>query len=229
MAVERQSATLPPAQPSFILRGHAAQIHSVQFVRQNTRLITGDADGWVILWKLETKRALAVWKAHNGAILGSAEWGQDKLVTHGRDNSLRIWQVRASDEAALSTSLPAEVASGDRPMPWLLHTLPVNTLNFCAFSMCYAPAQKEAHAHQGIDAETQFRSQNTQSSILVAVPARDDKKAEVYQFPEERLKYVVPRAQSKDTGKHFDLMNTSVSRSDSTGSLHWLLSSSFGD
>ncbi|KAF3052623.1 ASTRA complex subunit [Didymella keratinophila] len=132
---ERQSSTLPPAQPSYILRGHASQIHSVQFVRENTRLVTGDADGWVIYWKLETKRALAVWKAHDGAILGTADWGHDKIITHGRDNSLRIWQPNKT----------------------------------CA-------------------------------SVLIAVPARDDKKAEVYQFPEEKLRYVVPRAQAKDTG-----------------------------
>lgn len=81
MASERQSSTLPPPQPSYILRGHASQIHSVQFVRQNARLITGDADGWVVYWKLETKRALAVWKAHDGAILGTAEWGHDKIIT----------------------------------------------------------------------------------------------------------------------------------------------------
>ncbi|KAJ4366034.1 Astra associated protein 1 Asa1 [Ascochyta clinopodiicola] len=122
MAAERQSSTLLPPQPSYILRGHASQIHSVQFVRQNARLITGDADGWVIYWKLETKRALAVWKAHDNAILATAEWGHDKIITR------------------------------------------------------------------------------VQSAILVAVPARDDKKVEVYQFPDERLKHVVPRAQSKDTG-----------------------------
>ncbi len=81
MAVERQSSILPPAQPSYILRGHVAQIHSVEFVRQNTRLVTGDADGWIVYWKLETKRALAVWKAHDGPILGTAAWAHDKIIT----------------------------------------------------------------------------------------------------------------------------------------------------
>lgn len=81
MAAERQCSALPPAQPSYILRGHASQIHSVRFVRHNTRLLTGDADGWIVFWKLETKRALAVWKAHDGAILGAAEWGHDRVIT----------------------------------------------------------------------------------------------------------------------------------------------------
>ena len=110
--------------------------------------------------------------------------------------------MRTSDESALSTTLPAEVTSEDRPLPWLLHTLPVNTLNFCAFSMCYTHIQeKPVKAHvacSNLEPDTGAAL----ASVLVAVPARDDKKAEVYQFPDERLKYVVPRAQSADTGKH---------------------------
>lgn len=51
----------------------------------------------------------------------------------------------------------------------------------------------EAAAEANMNKET--------ASILVAVPARDDKMAEVYQFPEERLRFVIPRAQTKDTGK----------------------------
>jgi WD40 repeat protein len=81
MAVERQSATLPPPQPSAILRGHASQIHSVQFVRQNSRLLSGDAEGYVVYWQVETKRPLAVWKAHAGPILGFAQWSHDKIIT----------------------------------------------------------------------------------------------------------------------------------------------------
>jgi WD40 repeat protein len=74
-------STLPPPQPSYIFRGHTSQIHSVQIVRQNTRLVTGDADGWVVCWKLESKRPVAVWRAHDASILGTAEWGSDKVIT----------------------------------------------------------------------------------------------------------------------------------------------------
>jgi WD40 repeat protein len=81
MALERQSAKRPPAFPSCILRGHGTAIHSAQFVHHNSHLLTGDADGWVILWKVQTKRALVVWKAHNGSILGIAEWGNENIIT----------------------------------------------------------------------------------------------------------------------------------------------------
>lgn len=79
---EQKSSTRGPAQPSFVFRGHTAQIHSAHIVCRNTCLVTGDADGWIVVWKLETKRALAVWKAHDGAILETAMWGSDKIITY---------------------------------------------------------------------------------------------------------------------------------------------------
>jgi hypothetical protein len=80
-AAVSQSATRPPPFPRCILRGHVSQIHAVQFVRQNSRLLTGDADGWVVYWKVETTRPTLVWKAHAGPILGFAQWGYDKIIT----------------------------------------------------------------------------------------------------------------------------------------------------
>ena len=38
-------------------------------------------------------------------------------------------------------------------------------------------------------------------SILVATPATDDKKINVYQFPEEKLRYIIPSATTADTGE----------------------------
>lgn len=71
----------PPAQPAFILRGHSVQIHAVHFTPGNRRLLTGDADGWVISWNLSFKRPVAVWKAHAKTILGLGSWGNDILIT----------------------------------------------------------------------------------------------------------------------------------------------------
>lgn len=75
------SGLRPPAQPVYVLRGHQAQIHTVQFIRANPLLATGDADGWLVLWALDTKRAAAVWKAHENAIVGIAAWDQDRVIT----------------------------------------------------------------------------------------------------------------------------------------------------
>lgn len=72
---------LPPAQPAYILRGHGSQIHSTTFIRSNSRLVTGDAEGWIVIWSLATKRPVAVWRAHEGALLGASAWGPEKLIT----------------------------------------------------------------------------------------------------------------------------------------------------
>lgn len=72
---------LPPAQPAFVLRGHSAQVHALHFTPRNTRLLTGDADGWIVSWSLTSKRPVAVWKAHNNAVLGLGSWGEDRIIT----------------------------------------------------------------------------------------------------------------------------------------------------
>lgn len=55
--------------PVYILRGHASPIHALYIFSQNLRLVSGDADGWVVIWDLVTKRPVTVWKAHEGAVL----------------------------------------------------------------------------------------------------------------------------------------------------------------
>ena len=65
-----QVQKLPPATPTYILRGHASAIHALDFYLENSRLASGDADGWIVVWSLMTKRPVAAWKAHDGAILG---------------------------------------------------------------------------------------------------------------------------------------------------------------
>lgn len=68
--------------PKAILRGHKAQIHAATFIRGNKRLITGDAEGYVVLWDLTIMRPRAVWRPHENAILGIAGWGDDKIITY---------------------------------------------------------------------------------------------------------------------------------------------------
>jgi WD40 repeat protein len=75
------AAETRPAQPKAILRGHKAQVHTAAFVRGNDRLLTGDADGFVVAWDLIIMRPRAVWRAHENAILGIAAWGHDRVIT----------------------------------------------------------------------------------------------------------------------------------------------------
>ncbi|KAK7421868.1 Astra associated protein 1 Asa1 [Neonectria magnoliae] len=140
--------------PKAILRGHKAQVHSATFIRGNTRLVTGDAEGYVVVWDLTIMRPKAVWQAHESAILGVQGWGRDKIITHGRDHKLIIWKLGVDDEDHLSKTLPVESVPVPRPQPWILHLLEVNTMNFCSFA-----------AHSGTS-----RNMDESSEILIAVP-----------------------------------------------------------
>ncbi|TID25980.1 WD40 repeat-like protein [Venturia nashicola] len=186
-----QTTTLPPAQPLYILRGHKAQVHAVKFIRSNRRLLTGDADGFVILWDIVSKRARVVWRAHLKSVLGLGSWGGDKVLSHGRDGTLKVWQLREEEEESFSTALPVEGGTEHWKEPWLLHSLDVNTLNFCAFSMCDAPVSQTSSL-SAQDATT--------SPLLVAVPGTREGHVDIFSLPSERRLHSIPPAEEGRTG-----------------------------
>ncbi|KAI1299528.1 WD repeat-containing protein [Xylaria venustula] len=138
------------ARPVSVLRGHRTQVHAATFIRQNQRLASGDADGFVVLWDLTIMRPRAVWRAHAGAILGISGWGDDKIITEGRDNHLVVWKVTEADEETLSTDLPLDESAPERPQPWILHILEISTMNFCSFAQCSSKQEVDLSASEEI-------------------------------------------------------------------------------
>ncbi|KAL9080754.1 MAG: hypothetical protein Q9157_000541 [Trypethelium eluteriae] len=184
-----RAATLPPpAQPVYVLRGHNSPIHAVAIIRHNSRLLTGDADGWVSLWSLATKRAVAVWRAHQATILGLKEWGDDNIISQGRDARLVIWQLRIADEPGLEKKLPVEGTSDDPKQPWMLHSLTVNTLNFCAFSVCSDPGTLPSPT----PTSQRLRQVDDDRGLLVAVPATTDGQIDVFHLPSQHRLSTIP-------------------------------------
>jgi len=70
-----------PAVPAYIFRGHVSPIHALHFFASNAFLISADSVGWLVVWSLASRRAVAVWKAHEGGILGIKSWGGQRLIT----------------------------------------------------------------------------------------------------------------------------------------------------
>ncbi|KAF3190480.1 ASTRA complex subunit [Orbilia oligospora] len=154
--------------PVYVIRGHPSPVHSLHFYRSNSRLVSADAEGWVVLWDIPVRRPVAVWRAHDSAVLGVADWDDSNIITHGRDNKIYVWQVRSEDEPSLDTRLPATSSSEHHRPPWLLHALDVNALNFCSFAIC--PSLKSASSNQ----------------ILLAVPSSKDPNAiDIYHLPSQ--------------------------------------------
>jgi len=170
--------------PKSVLRGHESQVHVAAFVRHNQRLATGDAEGYVVLWDLTIRRPRAVWRAHTSAILGIASWGDDKIITHGRDHRLVVWKLTHDDEAGLSIALPLDKSVPPRPEPWVLHILNVNTMNFCAFAA--GPGREEV-----------------EGGLLVAVPnTLASESIDIYHLPSQIRQHTVhiPDHSKQNTG-----------------------------
>lgn len=114
--------------------------------RTGLQLVSGDDEGFVVLWSLETRRPLAIWQAHSNALLTTRFWQNSSapdslIVTHARDNKLRIWRhpfgADASPQAYNTSSLPSDPSntSQEYPKPWLVYTQDMNALNFCSVAM----------------------------------------------------------------------------------------------
>lgn len=119
------------------LRAHSASVRALNFSQDGLSLISGDEDGWVVIWDLCSRRPTAIWRAHTHALL-AVEWreksDQHEVLTHGRDNKIRIWSFQ-QQQIFLCVPLSGEARDSDYPKPWLLHSLDVNALNFCAVAI----------------------------------------------------------------------------------------------
>ncbi|KAL4802375.1 WD40-repeat-containing domain protein [Aspergillus unguis] len=215
----------PPATPTYILRGHAAPIHALQIFNQNLRLVSGDAEGWIVIWDLIFKRPIAVWKAHEGAVLEVKGFilGGGRLTeiyTHGRDHKLRVWRFRAQDEEILQKTLPVDAAqpaasqTQTQIQPWLVHSLPVNALNFCAFSMIFVSPDESKERNE----EPEEGSDIPPSSALFAVPnALDSGAIDLFHLPSERRICTIPTDPAVKTGM---VMAAKITRLSGSNDLH---------
>lgn len=81
-----------------------------------------------------------------------------------------------------------------RKEPWLLHSLTVNTLNFCAYSTCKAKPLKAAKEDLS-DQETK-----EQDRILIAVPGLQEGFVNIMQLPSENRLHMIPPAKEAKGG-----------------------------
>ncbi|PGH19554.1 hypothetical protein AJ80_03890 [Polytolypa hystricis UAMH7299] len=218
--ISQQPGKLPPATPVYVLRGHASPIHALHFCGQNSRLISGDADGWIVVWDTATKRPVAAWRAHKGAVLdvqgvdfeleaGSGTDGQvreRRIFTHGRDHKLFVWRLNPSEEDTLSKELPVdEIQDSQRNEPWLLHSLMVNALNFCAFALCRLTRATQRPGTQAEVPQTENASDGQQhighSQVLLGVPnALNSGGIDIFHLPSERRLCTISPDPSVNTG-----------------------------
>ena len=104
------------------------------------------------------------------------------------------------DEAFLDKTLPVDLTGSDSSekgtKPWLLHSLPVNALNFCAFSMTFIELASSKSA-ESAQPEPSVSRQN----VLFAVPnALDSGGIDIFHLPSERRLTTIRSDPSVKTG-----------------------------
>lgn len=130
------------------------------------------------------------------------------MSRHGRDGTLRVWNIHdvGEPDAGFSDKLPIEKLAEERKHPWLLHALAISTLNFCAFA--------------GLENAAEAATPDGASSFLVAVPGEKDSNVEVYQLPSEKQVAMIP-APAQSSGRAGMVMALGMCRTGSSSeSIH---------
>jgi len=126
-------SALPSAPPPLhIIRSHSSAVSALFISGDNERIYSGDISGLVVITSTRSLRPMASWKAHTDGLLGVEEWGK-QVITHGRDNKLHIWKLPSGSQIP-STVRGSASAPGALTLE-LRHSLDVNALNFCRFSL----------------------------------------------------------------------------------------------
>lgn len=128
-----QATSSPPIPAQ--LRSHPFPVTAVSVHPSNLSLISGDEGGWAIWWSLSHRRPLAIFRPHEKSIVTLQWLSHDRLLTHGRDNKLKVFEM--GDLSTYNTKLPSQLDSAEQyRAPWMVHFLDVNSLSFCNVSAC---------------------------------------------------------------------------------------------
>jgi WD40 repeat protein len=122
-----------------------------------------------------------------------------------------VWRIASADEESLlDPTLPMDrnnksssSQAASTAQPWLVHSLPVNALNFCAFSLCFV-RESTAPVAQGTRQEKESKPKVDSShrdSVYFAVPnALNSGAIDIFHLPSEKRVSTISADPSIQTG-----------------------------
>ena len=75
------------------LRGHVKAVNAMVWAASADQLVTCGDDGSIRIWDLHTSKAVSVWNAHDGAVLGLDVDREGRIASAGGDRRLKIWDA----------------------------------------------------------------------------------------------------------------------------------------
>ncbi|KAI8367786.1 WD40-repeat-containing domain protein [Blakeslea trispora] len=111
----------PPPPPEYIFREHKSTVNYVHLFERDQYLASCDSDGWIVIWKLKTRRPIHKWKAHEDSCLKLVVTEVNTLISQGRDNMIHVWKFSAENSQ----------------VPELVSSVVYNGLGFCSTLLCF--------------------------------------------------------------------------------------------
>lgn len=98
------------------LKGHSAAVSSLSWRGDSNVLMSASEDRTIRLWRAEDGAQIRRWNAHGGGVLTAAYVADGRLISGGRDRTVRIWnqngkrvkQFTGVKDLPLSVSLSAD-------------------------------------------------------------------------------------------------------------------------
>ncbi|KAJ1029748.1 hypothetical protein NDA13_002991 [Ustilago tritici] len=113
--------------PYWIIRHHGSTpIRSLSSHPTLNILAAGDDCGQVSLFDLTSFRPRFKWKAHSDSILTVLILSKTSVLTHARDNTLKLWKLPSSSSPLFGTGAGA----AEETQPECVRMIAVNALNF---------------------------------------------------------------------------------------------------
>ncbi|TIB12692.1 hypothetical protein E3P92_02504 [Wallemia ichthyophaga] len=158
-----------PPGPLYVVRSHEHSVTQVSLAPTAHHLVSGDDGGGVCITSLRTMRCVRQWAAHSDSVL-TLQWLDNyTLLSHGRDNLVKVWSVSGACGDSDDNNDNNDSDDTYTPPP-LTHEFHVNALNFCNVSACTV--------------QTQTHAQTQAQTLWVAAPhLADSARIDVWELP----------------------------------------------
>jgi WD40 repeat protein len=85
---------MPRVFPSTVLRGHVGQVQCLEFCNESDGLLSGDSEGYLHVWNVETARSTKT-AAHssNAGVIQVQTLHENLIATQGRDGEVKFWHL----------------------------------------------------------------------------------------------------------------------------------------
>ena len=159
------------------LIGHKGAVRSLVWRADSNVLLSASEDGTVKMWEMNAGNQLKSFNAHSGGVTGIAMGQDGKIVTSGKDRTVKVWNADGSavatmpafSEPALEVAIShdsSRVIGGDwngRTLMWQISDPKINTELLCQSALSHPTGCCSGQSGSATGFESRRHSEATKS------------------------------------------------------------------